>query len=86
MCATWHIVDDISLLCMYSSISPLPPSPSSQIGVVKETRQYPKWTGSGGKEGEVGLDSGIMAAQLELNKLHKSLADEGFNQVLYYCM
>jgi glycogen debranching enzyme len=51
------------------------------IGVVKETRQYPKWTGSGGKEGEVGLDSGIMAAQLELNRLHKSLADEGFDQV-----
>ena len=53
--------------------------------MVKETRLYPKWTGSGGggKEGEVGHETGIMAAQLELNKLHKSLADEGFNQVLY---
>ena len=40
--------------------------------------------GSSEKEGEVGHGTGIMAAQLELNKLHKSLADEGFNQVHTY--
>ena len=57
---------------------------TTQIGVVHETRPYARWSESGSevKEGEVGLDTGIMAARVELNRLHKTLADEGFNQVL----
>lgn len=53
---------------------------SLQIGVVDETRPYPKWSGAGQK-GDIDLNTGIMAAQLELNTLHKILADQGFSQV-----
>ena len=65
----------LSALSLFLSIPPC-----LQIGVVKETRPYSKWTGKGAG-GEVGLNTGVMAAQLELNTLHKTLADQGFRQV-----
>ena len=50
-----------------------------QINVVTESRPYSLWkTGSGGV---VSMETGIMAAKAELNKLHQQLAKEGFNQV-----
>ena len=47
--------------------------------MVKEQRPYAKWGPS--TKGRVGIDTGIMAAKAELNKLHTQLASQGFNQV-----
>ncbi|XP_042353402.1 LOW QUALITY PROTEIN: glycogen debranching enzyme-like [Plectropomus leopardus] len=54
-----------------------------QISVVKEERFYPKWNPSASPSSgsEVGLQSGIIAGKLALNKLHQELAAQGFIQV-----
>ncbi|XP_076018251.1 glycogen debranching enzyme [Genypterus blacodes] len=54
-----------------------------QISVVKEERLYPKWnpSASASSSAEVGLDTGIIAGKLALNKLHQELATMGFMQV-----
>lgn len=54
-----------------------------QISVVKEERFYPKWNASAShtSTGEVGLQTGIIAGKLALNKLHQELAAQGFIQV-----
>uniref|UniRef100_G3PNW0 Glycogen debranching enzyme n=2 Tax=Gasterosteus aculeatus aculeatus TaxID=481459 RepID=G3PNW0_GASAC len=54
-----------------------------QISVVKEERFYPKWNPSAPPTSadEVGLQTGIIAGKLALNKLHQELALQGFLQV-----
>ncbi|KAF7223093.1 glycogen debranching enzyme isoform X2 [Nothobranchius furzeri] len=54
-----------------------------QISVVKEERFYPKWNPSAAptSTGQVGLQNGIIAGKLALNKLHQDLAARGFGQV-----
>ncbi|XP_029380341.1 glycogen debranching enzyme-like isoform X2 [Echeneis naucrates] len=54
-----------------------------QISVVKEERFYTKWNPSATltSPNEVGIQSGIIAGKLALNKLHRELAAQGFTQV-----
>lgn len=51
--------------------------------MVKEERLYTKWnpTATSDSGSEVGLQTGIIAGKLALNKLHKQLAAQGFIQV-----
>ncbi|XP_029970686.1 glycogen debranching enzyme isoform X1 [Salarias fasciatus] len=54
-----------------------------QISVVKEERFYPKWNPAAvpTSKGEAGVQTGIIAGKLALNKLHQELASQGFMQV-----
>ncbi|CAL8398012.1 unnamed protein product [Arctogadus glacialis] len=60
-----------------------------QISVMDEERLYARWTpqdprtpqGRGPDPGEVDLQTGIVAAKLALNRLHRELAEQGFTQV-----
>lgn len=51
--------------------------------MVKEERLYPKWNPAAAPDcsSEVGLQTGIIAGKLALNKMHKELAAQGFIQV-----
>lgn len=49
--------------------------------MVKESRPYTKWSASPTSPEEIGISTGITAAKLELNTLHRELAEQGFNQV-----
>ena len=54
---------------------------SLQVHIVEETRLYTKWCHTPSSPNEISSGCGIIAAKAMLNKLHKDLAEQGFNQV-----
>ena len=49
--------------------------------MVSEARLYALWKPPGHNGEGVGMDTGIVAAKLLLNNLHKQLANDGYTQV-----
>lgn len=55
------------------------------IDVVKETRFYRRWNVSVGDENPIDETTGFIVVRNRLNELHRSLSQQGFDQVGHRC-